>query len=136
MKITEAQYKYALSRAEELMDAEDNSKDEKDLDIFATIVEIYGAVFYKIGEYECGIVHVIPSSIDATVVCGHYNEHCTKCDGDGLVYPDPPGYCNCEIGGSCDKDKPELPGYTRENCRTCGKVRCPDCDGTGSKKGK
>ena len=51
-EITKEQFEYALSRVEELMDCETDSKDAKDLDIFSTIVEIYEEIIYPIGVEE------------------------------------------------------------------------------------
>ena len=42
------------------------------------------------------------------------------------VTPNVPNYFNCEGGGDCSKD---IPNWTKEDCKTCGKVECPDCNG-------
>jgi hypothetical protein len=46
-----------------------------------------------------------------------------KCDVCEKVSPNIPNAYNCELGGDCSKDLT----WTKERCKVCGTVPCPDC---------
>lgn len=53
---------------------------------------------------------------------------CRTCEGMKMITPPTLCYYNCEGGGDCSKD---IKGWKPEDCKTCGKIPCPDCNGTG-----
>jgi len=49
---------------------------------------------------------------------------CKTCDDVKVVSDGQSCWYNCELGGDCS----DIPGWTEEDCKTCGKtVPCPEC---------
>ncbi|MEK6833212.1 MAG: hypothetical protein AABY32_04135 [Nanoarchaeota archaeon] len=50
---------------------------------------------------------------------------CSTCKGEGWITSPGPNYFNCEGGGDCEKT---IPNWTKEDCKTCGMIKCPECN--------